>query len=207
MRILDLFAGIGGERRRETIEELGHEYITLDIDPKLNCNITADIFSVNGSYFTGFDLIWSSPPCESFSVASVSHHWNIDRTPKSENAKYSLRLINKLILFLDEAKPKYFVIENPRGMLRKMDAMQGIQRDTVTYCQYGDTRMKPTDVWNNINSWKPRPMCKRGDSCHRAAPRGSKTGTQGITGYYERSVVPVQLWIEILESIQSQEAK
>ena len=38
--------------------------------------------------------------------------------------------------------------------------------DTVTYCQYGDTRMKPTDLWCSdslFQQWTPRPMCKNGD--------------------------------------------
>lgn len=32
MKILDLYAGVGGERRRESIEALGHVYHTMDID-------------------------------------------------------------------------------------------------------------------------------------------------------------------------------
>ena len=46
MKILDLFAGIGGERRRELIESRGHELITLDLDAKFNCTISSDIFDM-----------------------------------------------------------------------------------------------------------------------------------------------------------------
>ena len=53
----------------------------------------------------------------------------------------------------------------------------------------------------NPNGWKPRQICKNGDSCHEAAPRGSQTGTQGIKGNYERSKIPYQLCKEILQSI------
>ena len=60
--------------------------------------------------------------------------------------------------------------------------------------------MKPTDIWTNNINWKPRPMCKNGMPCHEAAPRGSKTGTQGLKGNYERSVVPYELCREILKS-------
>ena len=36
------------------------------------------------------------------------------------------------------------VLENPRGMLRKKSVIESIPiRKTVTYCSYGDTRMKP----------------------------------------------------------------
>lgn len=78
--------------------------------------------------------------------------------------------------------------------------MQEFDRKTVSYCQYGDSRMKPTDIWTNSTKWIPRKMCKNGDPCHISAPRGSKTGTQGIKGAYNRSKIPEQLCDEILLS-------
>jgi hypothetical protein len=71
-------------------------------------------------------------------------------------------------------------MENPRGMLRKLEVVKDLPRYTVTYCQYGDTRMKPTDLWGVVPKWSPRPTCKNGDTCHVSAPRGSRTGTQGL---------------------------
>ena len=84
--------------------------------------------------------------------------------------------------------------------MRKMDAVQYLTRHTVTYCRYGDKRMKPTDIWTNA-PWTPRLMCKNGMPCHEAAPRGSSTGTQGLESAYERSKIPYELCKEILESI------
>lgn len=72
-------------------------------------------------------------------------------------------------------------------------------RYTVTYCQYGDNRMKPTDIWTNHPDPKFLPMCHNGDSCHVAAPRGSKTGTQGLKGARERSVIPQKLCDHIVD--------
>ena len=87
-------------------------------------------------------------------------------------------------------------------MLRKMPFMDYYPiRNTITYCQYGDERMKPTDIWTNNEKWIPRKMCKNGMPCHTAAPRGSKTGTQGLKGNYERSIVPPILCAEVLISI------
>lgn len=74
-----------------------------------------------------------------------------------------------------------------------MNFMQNIPRYTVTYCQYGDNRMKPTDIFTNHLNPQFKPMCKNGDKCHEAAPRGSKTGTQGLKGSKERSVIPSEL--------------
>ena len=92
----------------------------------------------------------------------------------------------------------YFV-ENPRGGMRKTEFMEGRPRYTVTYCQYGDTRMKPTDIWTNHPNPKFKPMCKNGDPCHTRAPRGAKTGTQGLKGSKERSVIPAMLCEHIVD--------
>jgi hypothetical protein len=156
------------------------------------------------------DIIWASPPCTTFSVASISTHWKGGKeayVPKTEKAELGIELVKKTIDIIKHYKPKYWYIENPRGVLRKLiepwlnESLGNFwKRETVTYCQYGDTRMKPTDIWTNDFNWKPKPMCKNGDKCHQSAPRGSKTGTQGLKGSYSRSIVPAKLCNEILES-------
>ena len=80
--------------------------------------------------------------------------------------------------------------------------MQEFDRHTIWYCQYGDNRAKPTDIWTNSTNWIPKPVCHNGNTnCHHeSAPRGSKTGTQGIKGSYDRSKIPSELCIEILKS-------
>ena len=83
-----------------------------------------------------------------------------------------------------------------------MAFMDGLHRNTVTYCQYGDDRMKPTDIWTNFKEWIPKDMCKNGNPCHISAPRGSKTGTQGLKGAIERGVIPPALFNEIFEQIK-----
>ena len=53
-------------------------------------------------------------------------------------------------------------IENPRGKMRKAPQWSLLNhvRHTVSYCKYGDVRMKPTDIWTNDFNWTPRVMCK-----------------------------------------------
>lgn len=201
MRVLDLFSG--SESLRKPAEDLGHDYFSVENDCSFNPDLCADI-SLLPARDVPFkpDVIWASPPCTCFSIASVSTHWNTDKTPKTKQAQISLNLVEKTIDLVEQLNPKYYYIENPRGMLRKMAVVSKLPiRHTVTYCQYGDTRMKPTDIWTNNPHWLPRPMCKNGDTCHEAAPRGSKTGTQGLAKK-DRSKVPYELLCEILESSQ-----
>ena len=209
MRILDLFAGKGGEMRRAEIERRGHEYITLDIDPKFGCNITADIFDMSAEKLGYFDFVWASVPCEAFSVAAIGHHWGGGHRaylPKTPHAELSQRLVIHTLQIISDMKPKAWLIENPRGVLRKMPFMKRLPRTTVTYCQYGDTRMKPTDLWGVIPGWSPRLMCKNGRKCHESAPRGARTGNQGISGAVDRAVVPLELWCEILSVLEGNAA-
>ena len=149
-------------------------------------------------------MIWASPPCTTFSVASIGKHWDMNRRPKTQDALMGLQILKKTIGIIEhymQLNPNLiWYIENPRGMMRKIDVWGEILhiRNTVTYCQYGDTRMKPTDIWTNNYQWQPRPACQNGMSCHISAPRGSRTGTQGLKGSYNRSQIPYELCKEIV---------
>ena len=143
-------------------------------------------------------------------------HRNEERnyTPKTKDAVWALRIIRKTLCIIDHYRKinpdVVFIIENPRGMLRKMPEMKSYSfyLKTVWYCQYGDTRAKPTDIWTNA-PWIPRPVCKNGnpDCHHERAPRGSRTGTQGLKNAHERSKIPEQLCEEILRSIIDESPK
>lgn len=80
-----------------------------------------------------------------------------------------------------------------------MDFVKGIPRYTVTYCQYGDNRMKPTDIFTNHQNPQFKPPCKNGSPCHESAPRGSKGGTEGRRNAKERAVIPEELCKHIVD--------
>lgn len=210
MIIWDLFAGQGDKERRAKVEARGHRYVTLDIDPTFGCTITRDIMEIGWPFLASYgrpDFIWASPPCEAFSVASIGTHWTGGKRayiPKTAHARHSIEIVKHTLSVILEARPrKGFALENPRGVLRKLSVLSSLPRHTVTYCQYGDARMKPTDIWNGPEGWVPRPICKNGAPCHDRAPRGAKTGTQGIKGSAARAVVPWELWDEILTVLEA----
>ena len=202
--VFDFFAGTRSSTR--AFEDAGHTVISFDNDPQFDVTVQADVFELSaGDLVARFgqpDFVWASPPCTAFSVASMGHHWAPGREPKTVAAEVSMRLVAHTRKLLEDLNPQHgFVIENPRGMLRKLPMLDGLTRHTVTYCQYDDNRMKPTDLWTTVKNWTPRLMCKNGEPCHEAAPRGAKTGTQGRDGAVLRSMVPYELGQEIMESL------
>lgn len=199
MNVLELFAGsrsIGKEAEKLGMNVFSSDLIEFD---GINYPVSILDFNVSKVPFKP-DIIWASPPCTGFSVAAIGRNWNHDKTPKTDSARLGILLVEKTIEIINYYNPTYWFIENPRGMLRKMPIMEQFKRNSVTYCQYGDERMKPTDIWTNSSAWIPKPTCKNGDSCHVSAPRGSSTGTQGLKNAYERSKIPSELCFEILKS-------
>ena len=199
MKILELFSGT--ESFSIVAKARGHQVFTIENNPDFNPSLCKNILDVTIKDIPFKpDVIWASPPCTCFSVASIGKSWCGNYHPKRTETALGMAYVLKTLDLIKKLKPKYFFIENPRGVLRKMAFMDELPiRNTVTYCQYGDTRMKPTDIWTNCSFWKPKPMCKNGDSCHTPAPRGSKTGTQGLNGSKDRSIVPEKLCLEILQ--------
>lgn len=201
MKVLELFAGTRSIGK--VFERRGHEVFSVewsrefdDIDMYIDIKeLSADTILEK---FGRPDVIWASPDCTTFSIAAISHHrrknpetGNLD--PVSDYAKFCDEVDKHVLELIRELKPRFYFIENPRGGMRKMTWMQGLPRYTVTYCKYGDKRMKPTDIWTNHPDPKFIPPCKNGDPCHERAPRGSKTGTQGLKGARERSIIPEKL--------------
>lgn len=207
MKVLELFAG--SRSIGKAAEALGYTVFSSDLKDFEGIDYAVDIleFDTNKVPFTP-DIVWASPPCTTYSIAAISHHRPHNK-PLSDFAKKSDKIVKKTLGIIKKLKPKAWYIENPRGLLRKQKFMSGLPRVTVWYCKYGDTRAKPTDIWsNNLRSlhnpdgWQPRPECFNGNkNCHhQAAPRGSKTGTQGLKGNYNRSKIPEQLCLEILKA-------
>lgn len=205
MKVLELFAGTRSIGK--AFEENGHEVFSVEWDKQHeNINWYTDIGQIKAQdiieKFGKPDVIWASPDCTSYSIAAISHHRTREEdgnlAPKSDYAKFCDSVNTNMLQLIKDLNPTYYYIENPRGGMRKMNFIKDLPRHTVTYCQYGDIRMKPTDIWTNHPSPRFKPMCKNGMPCHESAPRGSKTGTQGLKKV-DRSRIPSKLCKHIVE--------
>ena len=209
MRVLDLFSGTGSAT--QIWKDEGYEVVSIEINPNQEATYNDSILEFNGydlQIVHGyFDFIWASVPCTTFSVASIGKHWDLDGYPKSEENIKNIQLLERTIEIIKILKPKYWVIENPRGMMRILiqeyidSGFIDCTRYEITQCQYGHTNMKPTDLFGHLPPYFDARKCKNGSPCHEAAPRGSMTGTQGIKCKVTRSMIPYDLTSEIYHSI------
>ena len=207
MKILELFCGTKSVSNAFKVR--GHEVFTVDWEKSFEPTLCADVGTLTADDIIQLcggvpDVVWLSPDCTTYSVAAISKHRR--REPDgnlkaiSEYAQSCDRVNTHIIdVVVNQLKPKYWFIENPRAGFRKMDFVKGLPRYTVTYCQYGEKRMKPTDIFTNHPDPQFNPPCKNGDKCHEAAPRGATTGTQGIKGSIDRARIPKLLCEHIVD--------
>jgi hypothetical protein len=209
--VLDLFSGTGSSTA--AFDDRGHTVYRVEWDRQHPADLHADIRGLTPRELRDLveqepiDFLWASPPCTAFSVASIGHHWIESRVPRTPEARSSLELVEHVLGLIHALAPRCWVMENPRGMLRKLLPRPGqpwIPRATVTYCQYGDDRMKPTDLWGRFPAgWQPRPKCRSRRCSHQLASRGARTGTQGRSGPVDRSRVPYALSLELCLAAES----
>lgn len=91
------------------MRDRGWNVVTIDIDPRFKTDIVADAttFSWDGA---AVDLLWASPPCDEFSRESMP--WC--RTGQIP----SLELVHATLRIVGEVRPRWWVMENVRGLQR-----------------------------------------------------------------------------------------
>ena len=152
MKLLELFSGTGSVGNYARI--LNIDVTSLDRD--LPADIQIDIMDWDNrtAYEPHhFDIIWASPPCTEYSVA---------KTVGVRDIEGSNKVVQRTLDIIEYLHPKFWIIENPQtGKLKEQLMMYGLPYDDVDYCKYGMPYRKRTRLWNNIDEWTPRPLCKR----------------------------------------------
>ena len=114
MRMLELFSGTGV--MSETFRKAGHEVVTVELDPKFNPTVCKDILDIDWYDFEDeygkFDVMWASPPCTTFSVASIGHHRQKNRetgecVAVSEQAKIGDELLAQTLRAVYLLHPRF----------------------------------------------------------------------------------------------------
>lgn len=216
MKLLELFAW--SRSIWKEAEKMWYNVFSVDWEKYEWIDLSIDIWKIKKEDVPFIpDVLWASPDCTTYSIAACSTHRNLDKTWKSPYAKecdrWNKHWISIMKEWLEINPNMIFFIENPRWNLRHMDFMKEFKRHTVWYCQYWDERAKPTDIWTNSKTWIPKPMCRNykydkdwniiNKHCHHeSARRWARTWTQWRKNAHERSKIPQELCIEILNSVK-----
>ena len=129
MLMLDLCAGLGGAS--QAMRDRGWQVVTLDIDPRFDPDIVADVreWSWCGDRP---DLLWISPPCIDFARDHLP--WITTNGPPDMSIALAARRI------VDETPAGAWVVENVVGALRWFRPVFGRPRHS----------QRPYFLWGNF---------------------------------------------------------
>ena len=125
------------------------------MDRDMDADIRTDIMDWDyRSYPPGhFDVIWSSPPCTEYSRA---------KTVGVRKLGEANSIVRRTLEIIDYLQPTYWMMENPQsGLLKDQSVVLGRPYNDLDYCKYDMPYRKRTRLWNNIEAWTPRPLCKK----------------------------------------------
>lgn len=153
MKILNLYAGIGGNRNLWGDE---HEITAVEIVPKIAA-IYKDLFPNDDviiddaheylrKHFREYDFIWASPPCPTHSILQMTRYYD-------EKLKYPDMTLYQEIIWLqtffkgkwviENVKPYYTPLIKPtftmdRHYFWSSDIIEPIQLDSISYTKIRD---------------------------------------------------------------------
>jgi C-5 cytosine-specific DNA methylase len=191
VKILELFSGT--ESFSKVARERGHQTCTIDNNPFHKPDWCVDILNVKPidilDKFGRPDVIWASPPCQHFSIAT-NKHWH-KRRPKAQTID-SVKIVSHTLKLIIDLLPKFWFLENPRGRLR---FILGKPFVTVFYGAYDHPILKPTDFWgyHPRMTWRKKPWWSfiRFDQWERGKDRAIR-----------RSIVPRFLCSDIIKACE-----
>lgn len=130
MKILNLYAGIGGNRKLWE----GHQITAVELNPEIAAVykelypedevVVADAHQYLLEHYQEFDFIWSSPPCQTHS----SFRFNIGVRYRGVEPKYpDMTLYQEIIFLMTHADCKW-VVENVKPYYKPLIEGKLIQR-------------------------------------------------------------------------------
>ena len=152
MKILNLYAGIGGNRK---LWGNKHEVTAVDIDVNIlkiysdhfpkDKIVLADAHEYLLENYKELDFIWSSPPCQTHS----SFRCNICVRFRGTAPKYpDMRLYEEIIFLKKHAKGKW-VVENVKPYYKPLIEGQTIQRHMF----WSNFKIEPIEIENDNIRW------------------------------------------------------
>jgi len=181
MRVLDLCTEYGSETA--AFRDRGHEVETLGIMGNVTYLQDVRTFSPTKKY----DFISAHPDCKEFSKANWRAGKCKDRTPDMTIVEACFRIVK-------EARPRFWMIENPQGCLRHFI---GRPQYSIKYGDYGHYCQKPTDLWGVLPFFQATNINKVIKCEHNRTAY-----TNGTRRADQRAILPYMLSLVICKAIE-----
>lgn len=206
MKILELFSGQG--TISQTFIANGFDAYRVDWSKSIDAELHADVMKLTAFDIIKLcngvpDVIWASPQCTTYSIATHRHRTLKENLiPKTDAARYDDEVNVAMWKLIDELTGmgvKYYFVENPRARMRHMAFVANRPRYTVTYCSYGRKGNangfehlyinKPTDIWTNHPDPQFKPQCTKSRPDHQHGNQSSASKRD----YLSRGEIPLEL--------------
>lgn len=159
MKTLELFSGT--KSFSKIMKAKGHSTLTIDNDRTLNPDMIIDLLAMQPESFSkDYELIWASPPCTAFSVASISHHWKggwRKYIPKTKEAELGLKLLEKTIEIIAYIKPRKWYMKDDTIPKLEETSIQEEYDKIIAEAALASKMEIPYDDWKA--RWKLKDFC------------------------------------------------
>ena len=204
MRILELFSGTHSVGK--VAKELGYEVLSLDMDG--NADINIDILDWDyKQYPVGyFDVIWASPPCNTFSVLrrcwigrKLKYFGDVIVTAEmldNDMMQVGIPILRKTEEIINYFNPDLYFMENPKT--GKMKDFVDRPFYDVDYCAYGFDYRKTTRIWTNKENFNNLRCSCVGRHKNNIGHSKTLTGVTPRQSLKERYSIPPKLIYDLL---------
>ena len=183
--MLDLYSGTHSVGR--VAQELGYNVTSLDLQgADIECNVLEWNYT---DYEPGyFDIIWASPPCETFSTvrrSNIGRNGYTHESIEKDMLERGVPILRKTEEIIKYFEPKLWFMENPQTGKMKDFVDPSINFYDVDYCKYSDWGYrKRTRIWTNKTDFIPK-VCHKDcgyvkDNRHIMNVTGSAKGRRNL---------------------------
>jgi site-specific DNA-cytosine methylase len=195
---LDLCSGLGGFS--QAFVDAGWKVVRIDNNPKFREVPFTEIYDICdletffGSLMDRYPnptVILASPPCERFSIAN--------RMFPKVGIRKALEIVGSVFEIIATLRPKYWIVENPKGRLRWF---LGTPNSSIHLSDYGSKYLKPTDLWHNLTF-----KLIEAERPYEPSWSSTKNNMKGSTGLLrlhdpaKRALIPYGLSKAVLEAV------